>query len=148
MGQIALPSSGLIYVDACALIYSVERVEPYCSCLTPLWRALKDRQVSVVTSGISLLEVLVKPFRDGNPVLADQYRKVLLLSEGFSCYALPLPLMEQAAALRAEHNLKTPDAIHAATGLASGCVLFVTNDVIFKRVPGLNVAVLSEVVAP
>jgi predicted nucleic acid-binding protein len=49
--------------------------------------------------------------------------------------------------LRANHNLKTPDAIHAATALAAGCVLFVTNDAGFRCVPGLPVAVLSEVAA-
>ena len=45
--------------------------------------------------------------------------------------------------------LKTPDAIHAATALLAGCALFVTNDRGFKRVPGLRLAVLDDVlVAP
>ena len=29
MGPLALPSAGLVYLDASGLIYSVERVEPY-----------------------------------------------------------------------------------------------------------------------
>jgi predicted nucleic acid-binding protein len=49
--------------------------------------------------------------------------------------------------LRAAHTLKTPDALHAATALETACVLFVTNDKGFRRVPGINVAVLSEVAA-
>jgi len=55
--------------------------------------------------------------------------------------------LEIAADLRATTRLKTPDAIHAATALDAGCALFVTNDPAFRRVPRLNVAVLSEVAA-
>jgi len=55
-----------------------------------------------------------------------------------------LALWESAARLRAL-GLKTPDALHAATGIATGSRLFVTNDPVFRRVPGLSVAVLSSV---
>ncbi len=41
-------------------------------------------------------------------------------------------------------NLKTPDALHAATALLQGCKLFVTNDGAFRRVAHLPVTVLSE----
>jgi predicted nucleic acid-binding protein len=53
-------------------------------------------------------------------------------------------ILETAAQLRASTHLKTPDAIHAATALESGCTLFVTNDPAFKRVPNLAVMVLSD----
>jgi predicted nucleic acid-binding protein len=55
-------------------------------------------------------------------------------------------LLRQTAQIRAQTNLKTPDAIHAATALASGCVQFITNDPAFRRVTGLNVVVLSELI--
>ena len=35
----------------------------------------------------------------------------------------------------------------SATALAAGCVMFLTNDPVFKRIPGLPVTVLSEAVA-
>ena len=57
-------------------------------------------------------------------------------------------LWEQAARLRAMTGLKTPDALHAATALAVGSTLFVTNDGGFRRVAGLPVAVLNEVANP
>jgi predicted nucleic acid-binding protein len=53
--------------------------------------------------------------------------------------------LEKAASLRATTDLKTPDAIHAATAVLKGCVLFVTNDIAFRRVPGLAVTILSEI---
>ena len=54
------------------------------------------------------------------------------------------PILRDAARLRAQFNLKTPDAIHAATALSVGCAQFITNDLIFRRVPGLNVIVLRD----
>ena len=147
MGQVAPLPSGRVYVDACTLIYSVERIEPFCTTVAPMWDALRNGRIAIITSAISLLEVLVKPIRDDNTALVDQYKSVLTQATGLSCVPLTMPLMEEAARLRAFLNLKTPDAIHAASALESECVLFVTNDTVFKRVPGLNVVVLSEVVA-
>jgi len=43
--------------------------------------------------------------------------------------------------------LKTPDAIHAATAIVSGCVQLLTNDPAFRRVPNLAVVVLSDMIA-
>jgi predicted nucleic acid-binding protein len=66
---------------------------------------------------------------------------------GFQSLPITRAIVESAARLRAAHQLKTPDAIHAATALDCGCTLFVTNDAVFRRVPGLTVAVLGEVAA-
>ena len=53
-------------------------------------------------------------------------------------------LWEAAAKIRAALNLRTPDALHAATSIQERCSLFVTNDSTFRRVSGLPVVVLDE----
>jgi len=145
--MIALPTSGDVYVDTCSVIYAVERIEPFFSASAPLWAALSAGRQSVVTSELALMEVLVKPLRIGDAGLVTLYRNVLLSTVGLTCLPVGLAVLEAAAGLRARHNLKTPDAIHAATALQAGCVMFVTNDAAFRKVPGLNVEVLSEVAA-
>ena len=35
MGPLVLPSTGLVYLDASSLIYSVERIEPHRTLLEP-----------------------------------------------------------------------------------------------------------------
>jgi predicted nucleic acid-binding protein len=147
MGQLTLPSSGTVYVDTNAVIYRVERIEPYLSASAPLWDALDAGLASVVTSELTLLEVLVKPLRDGNSTLASLYRTVLLGTAGLTSVPITRSILEAAAQLRAGSQLKTPDAIHAATALQQGSSLFVSNDAGFRRVAGLTVAVLSEVAA-
>jgi predicted nucleic acid-binding protein len=94
---------------------------------------------------LTLLEVLVKPLKDGNATLEALFRDVLLATAGLNCMPISLQVLERAARLRATHGLKTPDAIHAATALLAGSALFVTNDAGFRRVSGLPVAVLSDV---
>jgi predicted nucleic acid-binding protein len=147
MGQIVLPASGPVYVDTSVVIYFVEKIEPYRTASLPLWDALDAGDLQVLTSDLTLLEVLVKPLRDGNKSLTDLFRKLLLGTSGLTCVTISRPLLQTAAGLRATHNLRTPDAIHAASSLEGSCTMFVTNDTGFRRVPGLKVEILAEIAA-
>lgn len=128
-----------------AIIYAVERVEPYRALLEPLWQAAYTGQVALVTSELTWLETLTKPLRDNNTQLENLFR-AFLTAEETTLVAATISIWEQAAHLRGL-GLKTPDALHAATGRAVGCSLFVTNDPIFQRVPGLPVAVLDQLLS-
>ena len=143
MGQLTLPTSGLIYVDASSLIYSVERVEPYRTLLEPLWEQVQDGNLTVVSSPILVIEALVKPLRDGNTEIELQYRE-LFASNAVRLLDTSYQVFADAARLRAETALKTPDALHAATALRAGCALFITNDTDFRRVQGLPIVVLDD----
>ena len=55
-----------------------------------------------------------------------------------------LEIADLGARLRAEHNLRTPDALQAATALASGATGFISNDPVFQRVNGLEAAILDN----
>lgn len=145
MGALTLPAAGSVYVEANAVIYAVEKIEPYSSFLVPLWAAVQAGHLSIVTSELTWLETLVKPIRENNAALERLFRDFLTAQE---VQLLPanLAIWEQAARLRAL-GLKTPDALHAATGLASGCALFLTNDAAFLRVPSLPVIVLDAAIA-
>lgn len=41
MGTLSIPTSGRVYVDANAVIYAVEHIEPYCLILEPLWQVFQ-----------------------------------------------------------------------------------------------------------
>lgn len=115
--------------------------------MTPLWSAVDAGHLVVVTSELSLLETLVKPVREGQNALADLYRAILYSSRGLKLLPVDREVLKRAAEIRARHNLKTPDSIHAATSLSHGCSMFVTNDAEFARVPSLNLALLSEIIS-
>lgn len=148
MGSVTIPSSGLVYLDANSVIYSVEKVNPYDSILAPLWAAAGPSSFVLTTSTLTLLEVLVVPLKTNNTLLEMNYRNILQRSSDVQLLSVTIPILERAAHLRAESGLKTPDAIHAATALEHGCALFVTNDASFRRVPGLPITILSDLLAP
>ncbi|MGH9899706.1 MAG: type II toxin-antitoxin system VapC family toxin [Pyrinomonadaceae bacterium] len=145
MGSLMLPSSGILYIDTAPIIYTVERYSDYERILLPLWTAVEAGTVEVVTSELTMLEALVKPLRDSNYSLAQDYEKFLTATK-FRMLPVTLKTLKNAAQLRATANLKTPDAIHAATGIDIGCVQFITNDKDYRRVPSLSVIVLKEII--
>lgn len=145
MGRLILPSAGAVYVDANTVIYAVERIEPYASFLAPLWSATASGQLSIITSELTWLETLTKPLKDGNVPLEHLFRS-FLTSREVTLIPATLAIWEDAARLRAL-GLKTPDALHASTGLATGSSLFLSNDRIFTRVTGLPVTILTDAIA-
>jgi predicted nucleic acid-binding protein len=142
-----LSPNGPVYVDANVIIYRVEAVQPFFDTSLPLWDALDAGAQAVISSELSLLEVLVKPVQQGNAFLQALFRDVLYATPGFSYLPITRPILGIATELRATTRLRTPDAIHAATALVTRCTLFVTNDPAFRRVPTLNVAILSDIAA-
>jgi uncharacterized protein len=144
MGSLTLPDSGTVYLDSNCFIYSLERIEPYYQLLLPLWELAHARSVSVVSSELVRMETLVKPLKVGDEALVNLFR-ALFASRDVSLIPLTADLWDEAARLRASvPSLRTPDAIHATTALSEGCVLFVTNDPVFRRVPDLTVALLRD----
>lgn len=148
MGQLALPSAGLVYLDTDALIYSVEKITPYAALLQPLWDVAAQGAFQVISSDLALLEVLVKPLQLGDTVLAQLYRDLLTASQETQLLPISRAVIEEAARLRAVTGIKTPDAIHAASALAEGVALFVSNDPVYRRVSGLPLTILDDLLTP
>ncbi|MGH9853999.1 MAG: type II toxin-antitoxin system VapC family toxin [Blastocatellia bacterium] len=145
MGSLTLPSAGVIYLDTSPFIYTVEKHTDFYPLLEPLWVAAELGRIEVASSELSLLETLVGPLKQNDTALVAMYEQTLTASD-VRLISITEDLLRQAARVRAQTNLKTPDAIHAATALASGCAQFITNDPAFRRVTGLNVVVLSDLI--
>ena len=143
MGSLTLPPAGPIYLDASGFIYSVERIEPHRALLEPVWRQAQAGQFTIVSSDLVVLETLVKPMRESDMVVEKLFRSLFDAKE-VRLIPATRPLWEEAARLRAETGLKTPDALHAATALHVGCTLFITNDDDFRRLQDLPVVILDD----
>jgi len=144
MGQLNFPPSSLIYLDTVTIIYSVERFPDYILLLDPMWQQLQLGSIQIMTSELAILETLVMPLRQANTEMIRRYETLLTSSE-VSLIPISQTILKSAAALRASANLKTPDAIHAATAISSGCTVFLTNDNGFRNVPGLTTVILQDV---
>ena len=146
MGSLTLPTGGSVYIDANAIIYSVERIEPYRELLAPMWQEAGAGRFALASSELVVLETLVKPLREGNARLEMLFRSIFAAAE-MDLIPATLAIWEDAARIRAVTGLKTSDALHAATALSAGCALFITNDTDFRRVEGLPIVVLDDLLS-
>jgi predicted nucleic acid-binding protein len=109
--------------------------------------AMYRGEFNVVTSVLTISEVLVYPLRAGNTILAQQYRDILFNSQGLTTIEVLPDIAENAAKLRADYNLRTPDAIQMATAIYGGASFFLTNDIRLPSLPGLTVLVLNQLMS-
>ncbi|WP_041444088.1 MULTISPECIES: PIN domain-containing protein [Cyanophyceae] len=113
----------------------------YTTLVKELWDSINQQIIEVYTSELSLMETLVVPLKFNNIALINAYNNVVCDS---AVYPIPiiLSILKFAAQLRAKFKVQTPDAIHLATAIASGCDIFLTNDFALQKIPDLNIEVL------
>lgn len=95
-------------------------------------------------SFVTLLEVLVKPLREGQTAIAKQYRDILTSAVGIEIIDVTAAIAEQAAFLRARYSLRTPDAIQLSTAIELGADYFLTNDSRLKSITEIRVVTVPE----
>lgn len=137
-----------IAVDTVAWIHFIEDHPKYGPVVAPLFERADAGGLTLVTSALTLLEVLVVPFRAGNLDLAVRYETLLTRSRGVELVDIGRDVLRSAANLRARFRTRTPDALQLATALSRRCPVFVTNDRRIPVIPGLRVILLDDVVCP
>jgi predicted nucleic acid-binding protein len=129
-------------LDTAPLIYFIEENPAYVETVKLFFEAVDKGDFWVVTSTVTLLEVLVHPLRSNNKELAAEYRDILLNSKLMTLDVSSV-IAEQAARLRAAHNIRTPDAIQISTALNAGATHFFTNDVRLPEIPFIKILPLD-----
>jgi predicted nucleic acid-binding protein len=120
MGLIEQLTGSRVCIDTAPLIYFVEQHHTYLSVVKPVFASIDAGEIEAITSTITLLEVLVQPFRTNNQALIEKYRDILLFSENFTTFEILHEIAEEASKLRAKYALKTPDALQIAGGFFTG----------------------------
>jgi predicted nucleic acid-binding protein len=146
MGQLAFPTGASVYIDTQIIIYTIEANPTYLNLLQPFWQQFQAGNIDIVTSELTLMEVLIFPLKQNNSALVNDYQQFLENSD-IQLAPIRRSILRDAADLRATTSLKTPDAIHGATALAENCTVFLSNDRAFRNVPNLSVILLDEVLA-
>jgi predicted nucleic acid-binding protein len=112
--------------------------------LKPVFLEIDTGGIEAITSTLTLLEVLVHPFRTKNDILAEKYRDILLYSGGLTTFEIFHEVSEMSSKLRAKYSIRTPDAIQIAVGLLYRASKFLTNDSALKKVSDIDVLVLDD----
>ena len=144
MGLIEDLGRGPVTLDTAVFIYFMEEHPRYLSVVEPVFAAMEGARLQAVTSGVTLLETLVLPYRSGDADLAERYEALLTQSRGIRFVDLDRSLLRGAAQLRAVFRVRTPDALQLAAALTARCTAYLTNDRELPRIPGLKIFQLSD----
>jgi predicted nucleic acid-binding protein len=144
MGLMAELGDGPIGADTAVFIYFIEEHPRFLPLLEPLFREVDEGHRQLVTSALTLLEVLVVPFRSGDRLLAERYETVLTQHRSIQFIDISRDHLRAAAELRAATRVKTADALQLVAALAMGCSDFLTNDRELPAISGLRIHRLSS----
>jgi predicted nucleic acid-binding protein len=127
-----------IFFDTNIFIYWFEDYEPFSSMVDAAWRRMIARHDQLVTSAMTLGELLVKPTKLGQASLIEQYDRVI--RSRAKVLNFDASVAWRYASLRATHNIRNADAIQLACASQFGVDLFITNDKQLHRldIPGIG----------
>jgi predicted nucleic acid-binding protein len=144
MGWVDSLRGKVVGLDTAPIIYYIERNPLYIGMLRPFFMSVDKSECSIVTSIVTLLEGLVVPIRQGDTDLTRKYHDLLYKTEGITTISLFPNIAQEAARLRAFHNIRTPDSIQMATAISMGASFFLTNDTRLPSLPNLKTLVLED----
>ena len=130
-----------IAVDTSFLIPALEDVESFEEAPTRFLRLAERRSLSLITSSITLLELLVHPYRMKDMEAVNRYYGYL--TDPFvDLIPLTAEIADRAAEIRARYGFKTPDAVQMATALIGEATLLLTLDKDFNKQKEIEVGLL------
>jgi predicted nucleic acid-binding protein len=133
-----------IALDTSVFIYQLEANVRYLPFTDQIFAWLECPGHEAVTSAITMTELLVHPYREADQQRMDELYGVVSTYPNLDWIAPDLEIASLAASLRAQHHLKTADALQAATAMRAEASGFVTNDRGFKRLDIFETLILDE----
>jgi predicted nucleic acid-binding protein len=145
MGLIDELGDGPVAIDTALFIYFIEEHPRFLPLVESLFAEIATGRLPAVTSAVTLLEVLVIPYRAGDTDLSRRYEALLTRSRGLTLIDLTRDQLRAAAHLRGvSPQIGTPDALQLAAALSARCAALVTNDRRLPSVRGLRVLQLNR----
>ena len=135
-----------IFWDTNLFIYLWEDYGALSRTVEELRAKMLRRGDQLLTSTLTVAEILVKPTEAGDSELCKKYEEAI--SSAALLIPLDLKVAKIYAEIRRDRQLKAPDVIQLASAASAAADLFVTSDARLqdKRVPGIQFIVpLSRV---
>jgi predicted nucleic acid-binding protein len=139
--------SGPIYLDTNVLISLGDAGSPVGRLLPRILARQNSAKAPLfLTSRLTFAELMVKPLRDRDGLIASIYSSWAMSSPWLSVCEVDERVLGLAPLLRAQRpRLKLPDAIHLASALAHGCERLLTADLALLDIPSLEHPFLGPV---
>jgi predicted nucleic acid-binding protein len=135
-----------VYLDTSAFIYFIEDNTRYHKVCKSIFEKIEAGSIKASTSTLTLLEVLVKPYKLKRDDLVFSFYSLFSTYPNISWINLTFNISDLAAKLRAENGLKAPDAIHAASAISCGAKGFICNDRVFRKINDIDCFMIDDCV--
>lgn len=135
-----------IALDTSIFIYQLEANPRYISFTDHIFEWIERPGHTAVTSTITMTELLVQPYRDGNDNRVDEFYALLTTYPNLDWRAPDLEVADISARIRAVHKLRTPDALQAGCAVHARATGLITNDAVFERVDAFETLVLDRLI--
>jgi predicted nucleic acid-binding protein len=132
------------YIDTNIFIYFLARHEIYFEASARILSAFDKSEAIGVTGDVTLAEILVKPYREGDNDAVAAIKRFFARENFISLTPHSLETFDLAAELRGRRGGKLIDALHYATAIQAGCSIFLSNDHGFTSSEGLEALKLND----
>ncbi len=127
-----------IFWDTNLFVYMLEDKGQLTERVVSLRERMIERGDELLTSTLTLGEILVKPLEAGDEALAHRYEQAIMAAA--AVVPFDRPAAHAFAAVRRDGTIRPPDAVQLACASVAGIDLFITNDQRLSRkvVPGVH----------
>jgi predicted nucleic acid-binding protein len=134
-----------IGLDTTVFIYHFEENPTYLPLTLELFTSIETGTRTGITSTITLLEIIVRPLALNRSDIARKYEALLVNFPNIRIVDLDRDIIRQAAQLRAEYHISSPDALQIGASLMHRASAFITNDRRLERLHDkLDVIILDD----
>ncbi|TKS61690.1 MAG: hypothetical protein EWM72_00438 [Nitrospira sp.] len=146
LSQALPPERERIGLDTNIFIFFLEDHPRYGVWCASLFDRIERGHNPAVTSTITLLELLVQPYRDQKEELAQKIFALASTYPKIEWAPVTMMLADRAAELRAHYRLNTPDAIQLATAIGHKATRFYGNDRSLRRVKEIECVIVDDLI--
>ena len=115
-----------IFWDTNLFVYLLEAEGERAERVAALRVRMNERRDELITSALTLGEVLVKPMETGDADLVQRYEE--LITTGATVVPFDSSVAPRFANIRRDRTIRSPDAIQLACASVAKTDLFITND--------------------
>ncbi len=140
-----LLSTEQIALDTMIFVYEFQEDPRYIQVTEKIFNSIRKGEMKAMTSAITLAELLVLPYKQGNTALAEELRNRILSHPNLKIIPVDADIAEWAAKLRSSLPLRLPDCIQFAS--AATADHFLTNDRRFEKLKTSKIVILEDLIS-
>lgn len=136
----------IIFLDTAPIIYFIENHPQFSDIVEVFIEQLDQGNIQGIISPVTVAECLVNPLKNKDQKLQQDFVDFMLRQKSIRLKETDVNISIKAAQIKANYNLKLPDALQVATAIIAGCDSFLTNDKKLSRISELQILVISDFV--